>query len=229
MPVFVWLFSLLAMILLFPPEIPGYGLSKNVLFAIGLGTAIAAFVIGSMISKADVELTMDENGISRKWIRRFRLQKRTVDQLNWDEIEQYLFEPSDRYTSVLRIRTHGRKHLSLSHEKSEDGADDFLRFVKDFERNVEMYNARLRSERLDAEKTEDPPTPRIRREPTRYEEPFALVMAIIGILLLVSIPFVFYFAPQNNSAATIGLSAAAAGTIWYILQVYRHRKKWRAP
>jgi hypothetical protein len=172
-------------------------------------------VIGALVPKAQVEITLDGTGIARKWIRKFPVQLATVDQVKWDEIKAFQIQPEYSYGDVLRITTKGGKHLYLRHKENILSKDDYRMFIDDFEHRVGMHNAHIASQAgLDH--------PLIKRKANIYERPIGLVLAATSVIVLLFIPYMLTHA--SPSAATVMVVGSFGNMLWVVNKVYTSRK-----
>lgn len=220
LPMRFWFLEILVLIF-FPAKWLGPAHLVNVILimVVLVGSLIAAVVISSKKSKAEVELTLDETGISRKWIRKFPIQLATNDQVNWNEITGYSIRSEYHWGDVLRLTTKGKKHLCLRHKENILSKDDYLIFIDDLENRVHMHNAHISSQfGLDH--------PLIKRKANSYEGTMGLVWAVIYAIALLFIPWLLMRGGWSSPSLLIVYMAGLM--LWYIEKVYTSRKDRRA-
>ncbi len=94
--------------------------------------------IPKLISSANTEITLDNEGIEQIWISQFIFHKRQDLKISWNEIEDYVFEPDrqfDQFKLHLKDGTLFRFFHNHDHKK-----DDFKQFINDFSEKVKEIN-----------------------------------------------------------------------------------------
>ena len=171
---------------------------------------IVAFLIAQYVSTAEIEIITDQNGIKKKWIKQFLFRNRPNISVDWEEISEYLFE-QDRNWSTFEFVTKKGSVFQLVHSDFLDRKDDFLKFVRNFEAKVKKVNA------------DEFPENDIKRAPTIYEGTTGLIIAIVGGLGALAL--IIAMMTTEKSASYFGRVAAILGIVYFIIQVYNHRKK----
>ena len=218
--VFLWIFSLIA------STFAGTGLMILIIKATGLipkdqpifiivlvvPIIFFAFKVPNYTATVDIELTIDNKGLKKKWLRQFLFQNRPDSNINWIEIKDFVFEP-DRQFDKFKLTLKDGTKFKFHHNKDHDNKDDFQKFRLDFENKIAKINS-------DKDKTND-----IKRGKTIYENVWGLVLAVIGIIMLIAIIVILLFFPVKKVTNYSMLGAYAIGTVYFIFQVYDHRKK----
>lgn len=218
--VFLWIFSLMASIfagiglMILIIKATGFIPKDQPIFIIALVAPIIffAFKVPNFTAAVDIELTIDNEGIKKKWLRKFLFQNRPDSSIYWTEIMDFVFEP-DRQFDKFKITLKDGTKFKFHHNTDHDNKDDFQQFRLDFEKKIAKINS-------DKDQTND-----IKRGKTIYETVWGLILAVIGIIMLISIIVIFIFFPIRKTTNYAMLGASAIGTIYFIFQVYDHRKK----
>jgi hypothetical protein len=192
----------------------GYIPKDQPIFIIALVAPIIffAFKVPNFTAAVDIELTIDNEGIKKKWLRKFLFQNRPDISIYWTEIMDFVFEP-DRQFDKFKITLKDGTKFKFHHNTDHDNKDDFQQFRLDFEKKIAKINS-------DKDQTND-----IKRGKTIYETVWGLILAVIGIIMLISIIVIFIIFPIRKTTNYAMLGASAIGTIYFIFQVYDHRKK----
>ncbi|SKB63803.1 hypothetical protein SAMN05660477_00416 [Soonwooa buanensis] len=178
---------------------------------------ILAFYLPKFTSTVEIEIEIDENGISRKWIKQFIFQNKIDNKIKWNEIENYVFQP-DRQFDKFKLNLKSNRKFVFYHNNDHDTKDDFIAFVSDFAVKVNEINSEENKSKEE----------KIKLGKTIYETTGGLILAILGVILIVGLPILFILSPHKGSVKTSNyamLGASYLGTIYYLVQVYTHRKK----
>ena len=213
--VFLWIFLLLAslfagtglMIL-----VTKTGLIPNEpIFTIALVAPIIffAFKVPRYTATVDIEITIDNEGLKKKWLSQFLFQKRPDINIQWTEIKDFVFEP-DRQFDKFKLTLKDGTKFKFHHNTDHDNKDDFQQFRLDFEKTIANHNKDNLNE--------------IKRGKTIYETFWGLALAGISVVMLLAIIVMFIFFPIKKTTNYAALGASMIGAIYFILQVYVHRK-----
>lgn len=178
---------------------------------------ILAFYLPKFTSVALIEIIIDETGITKRWLKQFLLRKKRNEVVKWNEIQNYIFQP-DRQFDKFKLNLKSGKKFVFYHNNDHDDKDDFRLFLTDFINKVENINTQENITVKD----------KIRIGKTIYETKGGLILAILSIIVLVGLPILFIFSPHKDAIKTSNifmLASSYIGAIYYIIQVYIHRKK----
>jgi hypothetical protein len=175
-----------------------------------------AFYLPRYTATADIEIEFDNNGIKRKWLRQFILHNRKDDNFEWTEIDNYVFQP-DRQFDQFKLHFKNGTKFKFYHNNDHDNKDDFRKFLSDFVQKVEQIN------NADNDKRND-----IKLGKTIYETFGGLILALIGGLMIVGIPIMLIVFPVKKTPNYAMLGVAYIGAIYFVVQVYLHRKRRKA-
>ena len=186
---------------------------KFLVFVIVASVVGGAFFLPRYTSTAEIEMTINEEGIKRKCIRRFLLGSQSDLEMKWTDIEDYIFQP-DRKFDQFKLHLKNGKKIKFYHDNGHDNKDDFRKFLFDFSQRVEKLN------NADKDKQND-----IKIGKTIYETTGGLILAAFAILIIVGLPIFLIAIPTKHSPNYFGLGTAYIGAIYFLVQVSIHRKK----
>jgi hypothetical protein len=149
-------------------------------------------------------------------MRQFILHNKQDDEFDWTEISDYVFQP-DRQFDQFKLHFKNGTKFKFYHNNDHDNKDDFQKFLSDFIRKVEELNS------VDNEKSND-----IKLGKTFYETTLGLIFAIVAALMIVGLPILLFMLPHHGSTKSSNyamLAASYIGAIYFIIQVYIHRKR----
>jgi hypothetical protein len=172
-----------------------------------------AFFLPKYTATADIEIYLDNLGLTRIWIRQFIFHNKINDELQWNEIEDYVFQP-DRQFDQFKLHLKDGRKFKFYHNNDHDGKDDFQKFLTDFSEKIEQYN------NADSNKKND-----IRLGKTIYETGWGLILAVFGIVIIIGLPVLIFLMPIKKNANYAMLAFSYIGAIYFIIQVYVHRKR----
>ena len=179
--------------------------------------AMAVVVIGSAFyatrftARAMTEWTITKSEIQLKWLDQFIFHNRPDLKINWSDIQEYKYQP-DRNFDLFKLKLTDGKVIKLWHNTSTTN-DDFQKFVATFEKQVQSYNQK------DTDISNG-----IKRAKTIYETKLGLALAVFAGLCLVGIPILIAVLPHKLRINWAGLGVGYAGALFFILQVFAHRK-----
>lgn len=178
---------------------------------------LLAFYLPKYTSVALIEISIDENGITKRWLKQFPFRKKSNEVVKWNEIKNYIFQP-DRQFDKFRLNLKSGKKFVFYHNNDHDEKDDFRLFLFDFITKVEIINTQENSSSRE----------KIKLGKTIYETTGGLILAFLSIFVLVGLPILYIFSPHKESIKTSNifiLASSYIGAMYYIIQVYIHRKK----
>lgn len=172
-----------------------------------------SYYLTKFTSYANVLIEMDEVGIRKKYLKQPFFLRKTDIEVYWEDIISYKYEPSWQFDRFV-IKTKNIGKIWIFHNKDSDSKDDFLKLIKDFKFTVN----RLNFERF--------LNSNIGRMKVIYETNYGLFLAVICLSLLIAIPIMLFSFPVNNNTNYAGLAFSYIGGIYFIFQVYIHRKNY---
>jgi hypothetical protein len=172
-----------------------------------------AFYLPRYTATADIEIHIDNVGLKRIWLRQFIFHNKIDDEIQWNEIMDYVFQPDRQFDQFKMHLKDGRK-FKFYHNTDHDGKDDFQKFQSDFSERVELHN------NVDKDKKND-----IRLGKTIYETGWGLLLAIFGVAIIIGLPILLFLFPVKKNANYAMLAFSYIGAIYFIIQVYVHRKR----
>ncbi|MBA5246470.1 hypothetical protein H1R16_10745 [Marnyiella aurantia] len=194
------------------------GVSFLIFLALFAPIFILAFYLPRFTSTAEIEIIMDEKGMERKWIKQFLFQTREDDYIHWMDIESYIFQPNSQFDK-FKLNLKNGSNFAFFHNNESSNTDDFNHFLRDFITKVEEINT----------KPGDKKQP-IRIGKTFYETTLGLVIAIFFVIIIIAVPTVLIVVPGKDKASSstiLGIISSSAPIIFFIFQVYTHRRKRR--
>ena len=172
-----------------------------------------AFYLPRFTATADIEITIDSEGIKRRWVRQFILHNKQDDEFKWKEIDDYVFQP-DRQFDQFKLHLKNDTKLKFYHNNDHDDKDDFRKFFSDFVERVEQLN------NADKDKRND-----IKLGKTLYETTGGLILAVFAVIVIIGLPILLIALPTKKTPNYFGLGVGYTGAIYFLVQVYIHRKK----
>lgn len=186
----------------------GYNLALLVLFCIGI-----VFWRGDKASSAWVNIILDKDeGFIQTWANHFWLFKKNDLNIHWSEIESYIFQ-QDPMGTLFKLQLHNGTKYRFYHKKNT--IDEFSQFEKGFKAQIKKYNNNVGEYgRV------------IIRGKTFYETTTGLLLGIFLAIVCV-LGIIHAFTDTTGKALSkIGkLFVGIAYTIFFISQIYKHRKK----
>ena len=174
-----------------------------------------AFYLPRFTATADIEITLNNSGIKRTWMRQFILQNKPDSEFKWSEIEDYVFQP-DRQFDQFKLHFKDGTKFKFHHNTDHDSKDDFRKFILEFAQRVGQLNS-----------ANDDNSNDIKLGKTIYETTWGLIFAVIAIIMIVGFPVMLFVLPHKGTLKGSNyamLGASYIGAIYYVIQVYTHRK-----
>ena len=172
-----------------------------------------AFYLPRFTATADIEITIDSEGIKRRWVRQFILHNKQDDEFKLKEIDDYVFQP-DRQFDQFKLHLKNDTKLKFYHNNDHDDKDDFRKFFSDFVERVEQLNNAAKDKRND-----------IKLGKTLYETTGGLILAVFAVIVIIGLPILLIALPTKKTPNYFGLGVGYTGAIYFLVQVYIHRKK----
>lgn len=172
-----------------------------------------AFYLPRFTATADIEITIDNDGIKRRWMRKFIFHNNEDEEYKWTEIADYVFQP-DRQFDQFKMNLKDGTKFKFYHNNDYDSKDDFRKFLSNFVERVEQIN------NVDNNKLND-----IKLGKTIYETFWGLILALIAVIMIIGIPIILFAFPTKKTPNYAMLGVAYIGAIYFVIQVYIHRKR----
>jgi hypothetical protein len=175
-----------------------------------------AFYLPRFTATAEIEITIDDEGLKRKWLRQFIWHSKPDNEFKWAEIDDYAFQP-DRQFDQFKLHFKDGTKFKFYHNNDHDSKDDFRKFLLDFVHKVEQLNNADNNKRND-----------IKLGKTIYETTLGLLLAIVAVIMIVGLPIMIFVLPHKGTLKSSNyamLGASYIGAIYFIVQVYTHRKR----
>lgn len=169
----------------------------------------AIFILPKFTSVAEIEMTITEEGIQRKWIKQFLFYKKADDEFKWSEIDSFVFQPDRRFDQFKVYFTNGTK-LRLYHNNDLDFKDGFIEFLTDFQNKVEEIN----------QQNQDGKT-QIKRAKSFYETRLGLILAWIFVFFVIGIILLLFLTPKMGHITPGNFFGLAAGVSGVFIMLYR--------
>lgn len=124
--------------LLFPTD-------QLVLFAVTLVSLLAlAWYLAERFSKAEVELSLTNAGLSQSFLKRFPLQQSLNQTILWNEISSYtIVNSEEEVVSRLKLGLRNGHSLILDHDGAGANLQNFQKLLQTFVKEVELYNSHV--------------------------------------------------------------------------------------
>jgi hypothetical protein len=174
-----------------------------------------AYYLPRVTSIAEIEITIENEGVKRQWLRQFIFHNKPDNDFKWTEIDDYVFEP-DRQFDKFKLKFKDGTKFKFYHNNDHDSKDDFKRFLNDFVQKVEELNS-VGNKRNG-----------IKLGKTIYETSWGLLIAVIAIIIVIGLPILLFVLPHKGTLKSGNyavLGGSYVGAIYYIGQFYTHRKK----
>ncbi len=191
-------------------------------FMLMIAAVIFPMYFGFKLATAIVEITLDDDGLQRKWLKKFFLSSADNIFIPWNKIIGYLQQPDYNYEK-FKIIIRNKPAINIYHLYQSNpfqrflygrNDDDFYLFIAEFKYMVERKNAEF-----------DSSGEYIKQEKTVYETTWALVLAIFLVLLTVTtIIITLIFNPTNPIPYGISI-LAASGSAYFVSNVINFRRK----
>ena len=194
----------------------------NILIAIPCCAGIVFLAIYAirLTSFAKVEITLENDAFSMKWLEQFLFSNRQNITIPFHEIASYI-DSGDYYWDWLKIEKIDGSIYKIWHSNWFFSKGDYDEFVVAFVTSVKNYN----ENNLTNNKT-DKKTKIIKRKQSIYETTGGLILAGFCVLIIIGLPIFLLLSPVSSSRPNyFGLFIGYGGAIYYLVQVYVHRKR----
>lgn len=206
----ITLFLLICSPLMFFKDVMNETHQKNLVMILIVALFFGAYYLARFVSTTIIQIKMNDTAIKIIWAKQFFLQNRSEFEIEWIDISKYKIEPEKNWNTFQIISKKNNK-FQLRQNIDDEGKDDFITFLKDFEIKVKEIN----SDNIELN--------HIKRTPTLYESTAGLIFAIFLIVSLVVLTIGMLMSEHriSNPAAIV---AVYFGVFFYIFQVYNYRK-----
>ena len=175
-----------------------------------------------MLALAKVEITLGSDFVSIKWQERFFFIKKRDIVIPFSEIKIY-HDKGDYNWDWLKIEKIDGNIFRLWHSNWIFRKGDYEEFVVDFIVSIKKYNEVIMNS---SEKDSLPQKTKIKKAKSVYETNIGLVLAGFCIIVIVGLPILIILLPTpSHSVNYFGFIAGYGAAIYYLLQVYFHRKR----
>jgi hypothetical protein len=186
---------------------------------------LIAFFLQRFTSTALVEVSLTKNDISIRWLSQYIFHHNPDKTITFSDIESYKYQPDNNF-DLFRLTLKDGSEIKLWHF-ALTFKDDFDKLVRDFPQLVNSYNKRVTQKahsHTDFSHSENEPLT-IKRAGTIYEGGGAIFIAIFAVIVVIAVPLILYFNPDDRQNNPFVLLAPMAGAFFFLTQFYRYRKK----
>lgn len=200
------IFSGIGILLAFLPK----GKNESIILIAGFAIVGLAWLSTRWTSVAKTEWVLSDAGIELSWKTQFLLHRRQDRFIPWRELDRYKFQP-DRNFDLLKLTTKLGDVIRIWH-KSDTIKDDFNLLVSAIRERVAQQNAVT---------TEAP----IIESKNIYQKKSGIAVAVVAAIFLIVLPLLLWKRPASKPVNWPAMTAICAGALFYIVQVWEHRKK----
>ncbi|MBL7744550.1 MAG: hypothetical protein JNN00_13855 [Chitinophagaceae bacterium] len=186
---------------------------------------LLAFFLQRFTSTALVEVTLTKNDISIRWLSQYIFHHYPDRTILFSDIESYKYQPDNNF-DLLKLTMKDGSEVKLWHF-ALTFKDDFDKLVMDLPQLVNIFNKRVTSKshsHADTPQADNEPQT-IKQAATIYEGDGAIFIAIFAVIVIIAVPLILYFNPDDKKKNPFILLAPMAGAIFFLTQFYRYRKK----
>ena len=186
---------------------------------------LLAFFLQRYTSTALVEVTLTKHDISVRWLSQYIFHHYPDRTIQFSDIESYKYQPDNNF-DLLKLSMKDGSEIKLWHF-SLTFKDDFDKLVIDFPQLVNNFNKRVTHKaqsQADILSTDNEPLT-IKRAATIYEGDGAIFIAIFAVFVIIAVPLILFFNPDDRQKNPFVLLAPMAGAIFFLTQFYKHQKK----
>ena len=167
-----------------------------------------------LTSFAKVEITIDYNTISIKWLQRFLIGNKPDVTISFNEIASYDAQ-EDVLWHWLKIKMKDGNTYKFYHSIFLF-KDDYSKFVAAFVASIKNHNM-IRSGKDNL--------PKIKRTKALYETTGGLILAGFAMVFMIGFPILLIVFPYEKQPNYFLFGLGYIGAIYFVFQVYTHRKK----
>lgn len=151
------------------------------------------WLISRRLSKAEVLLSIDTNGLKFRWIKSFILNKNKSKEYKWSDLESYRLE--EHTFERLRIKFSTGEVLKFTHNPSDEKKDNYRGFINTFTLQAKERN-------IDLDKS-------------FHQTKLGLILAIFSSIILIIVIGLMIFGDGENSLANWMLVIVSSTTLLY--------------
>ena len=192
------------------------------LLSIGVLFLLIIYMI-RLTSFAKVEVTLDDNSVSIKWLEQFLFRNKQNITIPFSEIVSYV-DQSDPHWDWLKMELPGGTVYRLWHSNVMT-KDDYSKFVSDFVSSIKRHNKAIK--KILVEEGLEPKTNIIRRSKSIYETTVGLLLAGFAIVIIIGLPILLLSIPPKGPTNYFVFGAGYFGAIYFVVQVYLQRRRNR--
>jgi len=184
------------------------------------GLVILSIYLIRLTSFAKVEITLVDDTISIKWIEKFLFYNKPDVTHSFNEIAAYIVQ-NDQNWDWLKIEMTDGSIYKIYHSTflTKDG---YSEFISAFVSSVENYNNAISKSYVNDNLTVKPKA--IKRAKSIYEGVQGLVLAGFAILVIIGLPILLFVVPSTKEPNYFLFGVGYFGAVYYLIQVYTHRK-----
>ena len=171
-----------------------------------------------LTSFAKVEVTIDDNTISIKWLEKFLWGNKSDITISFNDIAAYI-EQSDSSWDWLKIEMKDGNIYKIWRSNTFLTNGDYSEFISAFISSVENHNIGVTKNSLKENLTT------IKRAKSIYETTGGLIMVGFVIVLLVVLPTLIIIFPSTKEPNYFIIGLGYIGATYFVFQVYTERKK----
>jgi len=179
-----------------------------------LGGAIYA---GFRLATAVVEITIDLDGLHRRWIKHYFLSFSSDSSIPWDNIATFVLQPDYNYEQLKIVLSNGGV-LRIYHLYYSNAFSSFV-YGKDFD-DYDSFVAAFQQCLLKQKGQTEMP-----KLKTIYETKAALLISALLVMLMIILLLATVFIDPANPTPYRILALAGSGASYFIFQTVKYRRK----
>ena len=185
-----------------------------------IGLIIFIIYTVRLTSFAKIEVTLEDEIISIKWLEQFIFSRRQDVILSFNEIATYINQ-HDINWDWLKIEMTNGSIYKIWHSNLLFSNDDYFKFVSAFVSSVKNHNSAITQSSL----KHIPSAETIKCGKSIYETTGSLILAMFTIVALVSVTVLLIVIPSERPPNYFLFGLGYFGAIYFLVQVYIHRTK----
>jgi len=175
-----------------------------------------------LTSFAKVEVTLNNETVSIKWLEQFLFHKKRNIIISFDKIATYV-DQRDINWEWLKIEMTDGKIYKIWHSKFLFTNDDYFRFITAFISAVKNHNNTIEKKSTKEESVVKTET--IKRTKSFYETTGGVIMAGFAIVIIVGLPILLILIPSQRVTNYFLLGIGYFGAIYFLCEFFTQRKK----
>ena len=188
----------------------------SILFLVGI--VLFSIYILRLTSFAKVEIKIDDNSISIKWLEKFLWGNKPNITISFNDIAAYI-EQSDSSWDWLKIEMKDGNIYKIWRSNDFFTNDDYSEFISAFVSSVENHNIGVTKNSLKENSTT------IKRAKSIYETTGGLIMAVFLIVTMVVLPTLIIIFPSTKEPNYFIIGLLYIGAIYFLYEIYTKRRK----